>query len=112
MAVSRRVPSITHLLFADDSIVFCRAMKEECDRVLKVLKDYEGDSGQKINKENTSLFFSKNTSREVKEYVKEKFGARVCQHHEKYLGLPPLVGRGKRRAFNRIKDQVGRKIAG
>ena len=43
--------------------------------------------------------------------MKGKFRARVVQHHEKYLGLPPLVGRGKRKAFNRIKDQVGRKIA-
>ncbi|KAL0011178.1 hypothetical protein SO802_006286 [Lithocarpus litseifolius] len=34
------------------------------------------------------------------------------EHHEKYLGLPPLVGRSKRNAFNHIKDQVGRKIAG
>ena len=40
------------------------------------------------------------------------FGARIVRQHEKYLGLPPLVGRGKRKAFNRIKDQVGRKIAG
>ena len=43
--------------------------------------------------------------------MKEMFGARVVQHHEKYLGLPSLVGRGKRKAFNQIKDQVGRKIA-
>ena len=111
VAVCRRAPSIAHMLFAYDNIVFCRAIREECDRVLKVLKDYEGDLGQKLNKEKTSLLFSKNTSREIKEYVKEKFGAKVVQHHEKYLGLPPLVGRGKRKAFNRIKDQVGRKIA-
>ena len=69
------------------------------------------DLGQKLNKGKTSLYFSKNTSKEIKEYVKEKFGARVVLHHEKYLGLPPSVGRGKRKAFNRIKDQVGRKIA-
>ena len=111
IAVCRRAPRITHMLFADDSIVFCRATREECDRVVKVLEDYERDSGQKLNKEKTSLYFSKNTSREIKEYVKEKFGVRVVQHHEKYLGLPPLVGRGKRKAFNQIKDQVGRKIA-
>ena len=99
------------MLFTDDRMVFCRATRDECDRVLKVLEDYEGDSGQKLNKEKNSLYFSKNTSREIKEYVKKKFGARVVQHHEKYLGLPPLVGKGKRKAFNQIKDQVGRKIA-
>ena len=42
--------------------------------------------------------------------MKQKFGAQIIQHHEKYLGLPLLVGKGKRKAFNRTKDQVGRKI--
>ena len=28
------------------------------------------------------------------------------------MGLPPLVGKGKRKSFNGIKDQVGRKIVG
>ena len=73
---------------------------------------YEAESGQKLNKEETSLFFSKNTKREVQDQVKQIFGAQIIQHHERYLGLPPLVGKGKRKAFNRIKDQVGRKIAG
>ena len=44
--------------------------------------------------------------------MKQKFRAQIIKHHEKYFGLPPIVGRGKRKAFNRIKDQVGRKIAG
>ena len=77
-----------------------------------MLEDYEGDSGQKLNKEKTSLFFSKNTNREVQKQIKENFGAQIVQHHEKYLGLPPLVGKSKRKAFNHIKDQVGRKISG
>ena len=28
------------------------------------------------------------------------------------MGLPPIVGKGKRKTFNRTTDQVGRKIAG
>ena len=40
------------------------------------------------------------------------FGAQVIHQHECYLGLPTLVGRGKKKAFHRILDQVGRKIAG
>lgn len=112
VAVCRGAPRISHLLFADDSIIFCRATAEEGSRVLKVLVDYEGDSGQKLNKEKTSLFFSKNMRREVQEQVKSQFEAQIIKHHERYLGLPPLVRKGKRKAFNCIKDLVGRKIAG
>ena len=59
VAVYRRAPRISHLLFADDSIIFYRASISEYDRVVEVLEGYERDSGQKINKEKTSLFFSK-----------------------------------------------------
>ena len=79
--------------------------------MLKILEDYEMELGQKLNKEKTSLFFNKNTSREVQDQVKQMFGAQIIQHHKKYLGLPPLLGKSKRNAFNCIKDQVGRKIA-
>ena len=75
IAVSKGALRISHLLFTDDSIVFCRATVKECDRVIKVLKDYEEDSGQKLNKEKTSLFCSKNTNKEVQKQIKEKFGA-------------------------------------
>lgn len=44
--------------------------------------------------------------------MKQLFEAQIIQHHEKYLGLPPLVGRGKKKAFKCIKEQVGKKIAG
>ena len=65
IVVCKGAPSKSHLLFVDDSIVFCRAIVEEGNRVMKVLEDYERDLGQKLNKEKTSLFFSKNTSREI-----------------------------------------------
>ena len=79
---------------------------DEGRKVLKVLEDYEAELGQKLNKEKTSLFFSKNIKREVQDQVKHIFGAKIIQHHERYLGLPPLVGKGKRKAFDLIKDQV------
>ena len=39
VATCRGAPRISHLLFADDSIIFCRATAEEGSRVLKVLAD-------------------------------------------------------------------------
>ena len=44
VAVRRGAPRVSHLLFADDSIIFCRASIAECERVLKVLEGYERDS--------------------------------------------------------------------
>ena len=77
-----------------------------------MLEDYERNLGQKVNKEKTALYFSKDTSKEVQNQVKQKFRAKIVKQYEKYLGLPPLVGRGKRKAFSQIKDRVRRKIAG
>ena len=112
IAICRRAPQLSHLFFADDSIIFCRAKMVECSKIWDVLLDYEAASGQKINKEKTSLFFNKNTNDATQEEIKDLFGAQIIRQHERYLGLPSLVGKGKKKAFNRIKDQLGKKIAG
>ena len=46
-SLCRRGPKLTHLLFADDSLLFCRATMEECGKVLNMLSDYEDASSQK-----------------------------------------------------------------
>ena len=59
ISVGKLAPLVSHLLFADDCIVFCKASIEEGDKVTKILEVYERESGQKLNREKTSLFFSK-----------------------------------------------------
>ena len=44
-SLCRRGPKLTHLLFADDSLLFCRATVEECANVLNILEAYERASG-------------------------------------------------------------------
>ena len=36
----------------------------------------------------------------------------MIRQHEKYLGLPSLVGKSKRNSFNVIKEKLSKKLAG
>ena len=108
----KRGPKLTHLFFVDDSLLFCKANSQECGNVLKILEEYEEMLRQKINKEKTSLFFSKSTKDDMKEEIKNVLGVNEIRSYEKYLGLPSLVGRGKKASFNYIKDKVWRKLQG
>ena len=44
--ISRGAPAITHLFFADDSLVFCKANTQEAGKLIKILKVYEEATGQ------------------------------------------------------------------
>ena len=85
---------------------------EDCDELQRVLEVYERASSQQLNRAKTSLFFSKNTPREIQGAIQSRFGAQVIKQHEKYLGLPSLVGKNKRNTFNDIKEKLGKKLAG
>ena len=60
----KRGPKLTHLFFTDDSLIFCKANLVKWRRLTKILERYEEASSQKLNKDKTSIFFSRNTSPE------------------------------------------------
>ena len=90
--ICKNGPRLTHLLFADDSLIFCRPKENECQKILEVLAKYEQASGQQINRAKTTLFFSKSTSQALQNSIKVALGVQVVQQYEKYLGLPSFIG--------------------
>ena len=65
---------MTHLFFANDSLLFYRANNHDCSAVLELLDKYERASGQRINREKTQLFFSTNTGQQVWNSIKDRLG--------------------------------------
>ena len=58
-SLCQRSLALTHLLFADDDLLFCRATGDECKKIIDIIEKYEGELGQKVNKNKTTIFFSK-----------------------------------------------------
>ncbi|XP_042983236.1 uncharacterized protein LOC122312642 [Carya illinoinensis] len=82
----------------------------EWSNLLYLLECYEKASGQRLNKEKTSIYFSKNTPYEIKAMILSIAGVRSSCSYERYLGLPAFVGRSRSKAFSSILDRVSSKI--
>ena len=63
-SLCRRGPKITHLFFANNCLLLCCSTLVECEKIQELLAIYEAASGQMVNKDKTTLFFSKNTDEE------------------------------------------------
>ena len=87
LVVCRNGPKLSHLFFADDSLIFCRASLEECNALQRVLLFYKSASGQQLNHAKTSLFFSSNRPRQIQEEIKDRFGAQFIKQYEKWLEI-------------------------
>jgi hypothetical protein len=76
----------------------------------KFLGRYEATSGQQLNLNKTSIFFSQNTSEERKLEITTLSGLQATQRYDTYLGLPALVGKSRFQAFQGIKDKVWKRL--
>ena len=103
---------VSHLLFADDSLVFCRTTISECVNIQSILYQYERASGQCINRGKMNIFSSSNTHQRTQETVTTFLGIPTTQRYKQYLGLSSLVGRAKKKSFNIIKERIWKKLKG
>ena len=105
-------PKVTNLMFADDLLLFCQATQAEGETIAKILQTYARDSGQSINLEKSSAYFSSNTLDNQKQQILEILGVKEVDRFETYLGLPTLIGRAKYHTFSYLKDRIWKKLQG
>ncbi|CAK8579668.1 unnamed protein product [Lathyrus sativus] len=88
--ICRGAPSVSHLFFADDCFLFCRANVLEVTHLMELLKVYSLASGQEINLSKSEVFFSRNISILAQEDIARIIGVRLVLGTSTYLGLPSI----------------------
>ncbi|XP_056842907.1 uncharacterized protein LOC130495523 [Raphanus sativus] len=110
--VARACPSISHMLFADDSLFFCRAQKEECQAILVILKEYEKVSGQQINFEKSSIQFSHKIDEDTRQELRDILGIQNRGGMGTYLGIPESLGGSKVHVFGFVQERLNNRVNG
>ncbi|XP_019170153.1 PREDICTED: uncharacterized protein LOC109165716 [Ipomoea nil] len=108
--VARGAPAISHLFFADDSLLFFKINAQEGSAIKRCLEHYEKLSGQSINYHKSSICFSKNTTEEIREEVGAVLGVAQAVDFGKYLGLPSFIGRNKKQVFAFIEEKIRQRV--
>ena len=112
MKVARAGPAISHLLFVDDSLFFCKVNKEECQTILRILKEYETVSGQQINFQKFSIQFGHKIDEDSRQELRDLLGIQNLGGMRSYLGLPESLGGSKVQVFGFVQDRLNNKVNG
>lgn len=101
---------VSHIFFADDSLIFFKAKPSESIEVRRCLETYAKASGQVINFDKSVITYGKSVKDANSEAVAGILRVRISDAHERYLGLPMAVGRKKAEVFEYIRKRVWSKI--
>lgn len=98
----RRCPTISHLLYADDTLVFSNGSARHLRRLFAFLKKYEIASGQQINTAKSSYFIANNAPSPLRRSIEATTGFSRSNPPLTYLGVPVFLGHHKPAHFSYI----------
>ncbi|XP_060964883.1 uncharacterized protein LOC133033858 [Cannabis sativa] len=108
--VCNGAPIISHMLFADDCYIYCKAIDREANSVLLLLQLFEQASGQCVNYSKSTIFFSLNTSSASRQEMCNLLRMNEAPENSLYLGLPCVMGRNKNAILGFLKDKMQKRI--
>jgi hypothetical protein len=92
--------------------LFIKANGESAGEARDTLAAYCRASGQRINLDKSSIFFSKRCPGHIKDELKQILNVQNESLTEKYLGMPSSVGRSINGAFKFLKDRIWKRVQG
>lgn len=108
--ISRNSRSISHLLFADDILLFGDTDERTVLAIQRVLKVFCEASGQRVSVQKSKLIFSKNTPQVVRDRVQGALNIPMSESLGTYLGVPMDVTHTRASSYNFLIDKFKQKL--
>lgn len=107
---SENGPMIHHMLFADDSLMICKASLGQVSELLQILQVYEKATGQTVNLDKSAITFGAKLDEICKQLLRDLLGIEKEGGTWSYLGLPECFSRSKTDMlayiYDRLKDRL------
>lgn len=88
----RSGPLVSHLIFADDLVLFRKATEDSMRVVCETLNKFCAKSDEPISLDKTDILFSRNVNSALRAMLKQISSFREVDNLGKYLGIP-LMGK-------------------
>ncbi|KAA3489594.1 reverse transcriptase [Gossypium australe] len=108
--LSRSGPSLSHLFFANDLVIFNRAEMDQAKLLKDILRCFCDFSGHKISVRKSNMFFSKNVDVNVGDQISQLFGFQKVLNLGNYLGVPLLHDRVTKSTLDFVIGKVRNKL--
>ncbi|XP_019423031.1 PREDICTED: uncharacterized protein LOC109332502 [Lupinus angustifolius] len=106
----RNLQTPSHVLYADDIIIFCKATSTQLLNLKNLVLDYSKASGQIINLPKCNFFSAATSTRKIAR-IASTLGFSVGYIPFSYLGVPILYGKPRRVHLQAIADRILSKLA-
>lgn len=108
--VAKGALAISHLKNANDLLITFLARRKKAKVFHKCFELYCSWSGQDMNKEKSSIFFSKNTARAEKRHVTNLLGIKEMGHSSIYKGNSLIISRNRSKEFRLLKERMQKRL--
>ncbi|KAM1507561.1 hypothetical protein ACFX10_016991 [Malus domestica] len=85
-------PIISHIFFADDTLLFLKADGKNCRNLVDLINMYCDASGQQVNFQKSSVYFGANIPKRVSAELANILRVKVVRDPGAYLGVPAIWG--------------------
>ena len=110
--IARNCSTISHLMFADDLVVFSHASHSDLEAIQDCLNQFHDWSGLSINHQKSTISFSSNVPQSSRNAFCNHIGLKPSDPQAFYLRLPLYIKCGQVSSFSTIIEKINNRVYG